>query len=289
MEGRPSMTQQVLCRLMTMQAFSISKHKERSANGGQIPEDHIYSKSTFDTYLDIGVHFAKYAEENYDCLWLDDTRPYVSNYLTQRMLDGISPWTLHRDASALAKLFRCTSADFGVKLPPRRRGDVTRYQNTTEEIAQFEKDCPLLAQALKECGLRRHELRLLLSVGDVRVDEKGNVRVMVRQGKGGRQREIYALGDAILRLAQQAEEEGREYICRTIPPHAPIHVFRHIFAQDTYAKFARPVHQIPKKDRYVCHGDMKGIVLDKRAMRSVSKALGHNRLGVVTHYLRDLF
>lgn len=201
------------------------------------------------------------------------------------MLDGISPWTLHRDTSALAKLFRCASTDFGVQMPPRRRGDVTRYQNTKEEIAQFEKYYPLLAQALKACGVRRHELRLLLSVGDVRVDEKGNIRVMVRQGKGGRQRDVYALGDAMLRLAQQAQAVGRKYIYRTIPPRAPIHAFRRIFAQNTYAKFARPVHQIPKKDRYVCRGDMKGIVLDRRAMRSVSKALGHNRLGVVTHYL----
>jgi hypothetical protein len=281
------MTQQVLCRLMTMQAFSTSKHKERAANGGQIPEDRIYSKSTFDTYLDIGVHFAKYAEENYGCLWLDDTQPYVSNYLTQRMLDGISPWTLHRDASALAKLFRCTSADFGVKLPPRRRRDVSRYHNVTEQMEQFEAEHPLLAQSCKESGVRAHELRNLLSAEDVYVDAKGNIRVFVRQGKGGRPREIYALGDAMLRLAQQAQAEGRKYICRTIPPHAPIHALRRIFAQNTYAKFARPVHQIPKKDRYVCRGDMKGIVLDKRAMRSVSKALGHNRLGVVTHYLRN--
>lgn len=287
MGNRPSMTHQVLMRLMRMQAFGVSKHAERIANGGQTHKDRIYSSSTFDTYLDVGVRFAKFAQENFGCRWLDEARPFVGAYLEQRMLDGISPWTLHRDASALAKLYQCTTADFGVKLPPRRRGDVTRYQNTKEEIAQFEKDYPLLAQALKECGVRRHELRLLLSVGDVRVDEKGNVRVMVRQGKGGRQRDVYALDDAMLRLAQQAQAEGRECICRTIPPHAPVHALRRIFAQDTYAKFARPVDQIPPKDRYVCRADMKGIVLDRRAMRSVSKALGHNRLGVVTHYLSN--
>jgi hypothetical protein len=279
------MTQQVLCRLMPMQAFSTSKHKERVANGGQIPDNRIYSKSTFDTYLDIGVHFAKYAEETFGCLWLDDTRPFVRAYLEQRMLDGISPWTLHRDASALAKLFRCTSADFGVKLPPRRRCDISRYRNINKQMKQFEAEHPALAEACKSCGVRRHELHNLLSAEDVRVDTKGNTRVLVRQGKGGRPRDIYALDDSMLRFSQQAQAGGRKYICRTIPPRAPIHAFRRIFAQRTYAKFARPVHQIPKKDRYVCHADMKGIVLDKRAMRSVSKALGHNRIGIVTHYL----
>ena len=58
------------------------------------------------------------------------------------------------------------------------------------------------------------------------------------------------------------------------------------FAQRLYDRLARPVHQIPRKDRYVCRADCKGCVYDKRAMRTVSKALGHNRLGVVTYYIR---
>lgn len=281
---RPSMTRQALDCLQGMQAFVASKHNERIANNGQTRKDRIYSKSTFDTYLDIGTHFAKYVQENYGCLALDEARPYVGAYLEQRMLDGISPWTLHRDASALAKLYQCTSADFGVKLPPRYRSDISRYHDIDEKMAAFEAEHPLLAKACKSCGLRRHELRAL-RVEDVYVDARGNIRVLVRQGKGGRRREVYALDDSILRLAQMAREQGRTYICRTVPPQAPLHGYRRIFAQRTYAKFARPECQIPKKDCYVCRGDMQGIVLDKRSMRSVSKALGHNRLGIVTHYL----
>lgn len=59
------------------------------------------------------------------------------------------------------------------------------------------------------------------------------------------------------------------------PQNAPVHRYRHIFAQ----RLARPVHQIPRKDRYICRAERKGYGYDKRAMRMVSKALGHNRLG----------
>ena len=281
---RPSMTRQALDCLQEMQAFVASKHNERIANNGQTRKDRIYSKSTFNTYLDIGTHFANWAKDNFGCKTLDDARPHVGAYLEQRMLDGISAWTLHRDASALAKLYQCNSADFGVKLPPRYRSEISRYHNITEKMAEFEAEHPLLARACKSCGLRRHELRAL-RVEDVYVDASGNIRVLVRQGKGGRRREVYALDDSILQLAQMAQEQGRTYICRTIPPRAPLHGYRRIFAQATYAKFARPINQIPAKDRYVCRGDMQGIVLDKRAMYSVSKALCHNRLGIVTHYL----
>lgn len=288
MSKRPSMVYQVLECLKKMQAFGVSKHAERAANGGQTRKDRIYSKSTFDTYLAICVHFAKFSQKHFGCRWLREARPYVAAYLRQRMQNGVSPWTLHRDASALAKLYQCTSADFGVKLPPRRRGDVSRYRNADEQVAAFRQNNPELAEACESCGLRRHELRLLTAAEDVRVDDGGHIRVAVRQGKGGRPREIYALGDAMLRLAQQAQAEGREYICHTIPPHAPIHILRQIFAQKTYKENARPVDQIPKQDRYICRGDMAGIILDRRALRTVSKALGHNRVGIVTHYLRRL-
>ena len=38
---------------------------------------------------------------------------------------------------------------------------------------------------------------------------------------------------------------------------------------------------------YVCRGDLKGVVYDRKAMEIASKALGHNRISVIAaHYIR---
>lgn len=160
-----------------------------------------------------------------------------------------------------------------------------RYEDVERKTADFEALYPELAQACKSCGLRVHELRQL-RVGDVSINGKGQCVVGVRRGKGGKRRYVIALDDTLLKCAERARQAGRGLVFRAIPKDAPVHWYRHVFAQRLYDRLARPVHQIPGKDRYVCHAERKGCVYDKRAMRTVSKALGHNRLGVVTYYIR---
>ena len=54
------------------------------------------------------------------------------------------------------------------------------------------------------------------------------------------------------------------------------------------SRYARPKDEISPAERYVCRRDCAGIVLDKRAMRIASEALGHSRINVIAgHYLRS--
>lgn len=110
--------------------------------------------------------------------------------------------------------------------------------------------------------------------------------IIVRKGKGGKPRYVIALDDSIMKFVEQAKQAGRVRVFSSIPSGAPVHWYRHIFAQRLYDMLARPVQDIPKEDRYVCRAERKGIVYDKKAMHVVSKALGHNRLGVVTWYIQ---
>jgi len=52
-------------------------------------------------------------------------------------------------------------------------------------------------------------------------------------------------------------------------------------------KHARPLDKIPKKERYCCRSDLKGVWYDKKAMLIASSALGHNRISIIAaHYIR---
>ena len=61
------------------------------------------------------------------------------------------------------------------------------------------------------------------------------------------------------------------------------HGYRREYAQAVYESIARSVAEIPRKDRYICRGDRKGVIYDKQY---VSRQLGHNRVSVIAvHYL----
>ena len=284
MGRRPSIKKQVVMYLMDMAAFGTSKHQDKLTNGGKPRRDRIYSSKTMSDYINCCEHFVVWARNCYGCKLLDEAFAYVDVYLQLRIDNNLSGWTIRQDACALAKLYQCCSTDFGVIFPSRRRADVKRYHDADRKAAEFEAAHADMAQVFMSCGLRVHESRDLLVV-DVYVDDTGKCIIFVRHGKGGKRRYVTALDNSILQFVVQARKSGRKRVFRYIPKGAPVHWYRHIFAQRLYHKLARPVHQIPKQDRYVCRAERKGIVYDKRAMRVVSKALGHNRLPVVTYYL----
>lgn len=59
------------------------------------------------------------------------------------------------------------------------------------------------------------------------------------------------------------------------------HAYRREYAQKKYEQLARSVEELPRKERYICRKDKKGVVYDKKAMRKVSNNLGHERISVI--------
>jgi integrase len=204
-----------------------------------------------------------------------------------RIEQKLSAWTIHKDASALAKLYQCSYLDFGVKLPRRERKN--RVKNRTNPLVndpEYESVVHAICEFCAATGLRRHEL-LALRGDDIILDKYGNPAILVRQGKGGKRRYVHPLNSFPFQLFLDALNNGARHrkLFDHIPSRIPTHFLRGEFARKLYSQYARPLDQIPPEDQYHCRKDMKDVILDKRAMHRVSKELGHNRICVVTLYL----
>lgn len=237
MTKRKSIVRQAVERLLSMAAFGDSKHADKIANDGKPAREKIYSSKTMDNYIDVAVRFVRWARKIHGCRMLEDARQFVPEYLSQRIEQGKSAWTVRLEASALAKLYGCGINDFGVVLPQRQRQDVTQHRQD-KWVGHFNPDKHKdLAAFGKSTGLRRHEMAAV-APEDVWRDEDGRVIVHVAQGKGGKERFVEALDDTPLVLARKAREEGRKRIFESIHKYAPIHEWRAEFARETYRRNA---------------------------------------------------
>lgn len=283
MAKRKSLIRQTQEALEALACYGQSKRQSKAANGGKAPGIHSYS--TMGNYIHAACQFARWAKETHRDRTLEAARAHVPEYLRQRIAAGKSPWTVARDAAALAKLYGTDSSSWGVELPKRERAGVTQHRNPDTIAGHFSpaRNADLLALA-RSCGLRRHELEALRPE-DIRQTEDGKTLVHVRQGKGGRSRTVEALDDTPARLAAAAAAAGRSRLLDSIPKRAPIHACRREYAQELYRRTARPPEDLPKQEQYRLRGDRAGEVLDRQAMAVVSGNLGHSRLDVVTHYL----
>ncbi len=80
-------------------------------------------------------------------------------------------------------------------------------------------------------------------------------------------------------------EKGK-VIFEKIPDKIDIHNYRAEFACVWYERLARLLESLAKNQKYYCKGDKKDKIYDKRAMMTVSKMLGHERVNVIaSNYL----
>lgn len=277
-KNKLSMVAQVKHTLDSKLAIGQSKHQAKKMG---IAQNHIYSWGTYKAYLNQGCKFAKWAKETYGCKTLEQARPYVDDYL-ERSKD-LSPYTQKLYASALAKVYSCSSKDFNIKTDTRHRADISRSRGERVRDKHFsEKRNIELVNFCRSTGLRRAELEKLR--GDQLIERDGKYFIGVI-GKGGRYRESPVINN-IDEVVSRMNAAGSEKVWNRVHNAADIHSYRGQYATSLYKSLARPRDEIPIKDRYCCRLDLKGVWYDKRAMLEVSRALGHNRISVIAgHYL----
>lgn len=278
---RKSLTRQIQEELESKLKIGESKFLAKKAGTAQ---EGIYSFKTFKTYMEQLNYFADYCKEKHGCRYLDECRKYANEYLQYRIDKGNSPYTLHLIRSALCKLYGDTYKNY-IPLPKRRRQDITRSRGEAVRDKHFsEKNHKDIIDFCKGSGLRRRELRNLKGT-DYFVKRNDTLYVTVK-GKGGKYREVPILDeyrDHVLKMMQSAEGG---FVFPDVPDAMDVHSYRAEFATAYYQRIARPVFRIPSRERYYCRGDRKGVILDKKAMLEVSRALGHNRVSVIAgHYL----
>ena len=262
-----------------------------------IDKQYVYSENTYRTYMREAKHFIEWVRENHpEARHLDECLPYVDEWLQAMINEGKSPYTITTRKSAMAKLFKVDYAAF-IGTPPRERAGITRSR------AQVEYDRHISAEKeaywgtiTAACGLRISELKRArgtdLREGTVTLADGTRQPcyvVHVPRGKGGKSRDVLLWGETpedTERIAAMFRDAGDERVFTTIPKAYDNHHYRAVYARRIYELYARPKKDLPVKERYIMRKDRAGEVLDRRAMRIVSRVLGHNRVDVVAeHYL----
>lgn len=264
----------------------------------------IYSWKTYENYLYHACRFARYCRSEYHARTVSDCRQYVADYLRKEG-ESKSAWTVKLEASALAKLYGCSTVDFQVTTSPRLRENITRSRGSKMRDRHFSegknKD---LVSFCRSTGLRRSELESLR--GNQLIYDNGKYYIHVR-GKGGRWRDAVVIGDvATVVNKMKNAKDGKVW------PHvhagADIHSYRSDYATALYrlcereydtcrqSRFWNPEHRCADGTRggwdqdaiYHLRGTYAGQWRDKLAMLICSRNLGHNRISVVAeHYIRD--
>ena len=264
--------------LLFLLCIGQSKHLAKKQG---IASDGIYSWNTYKSYLRKVCNFLKWAKERYGCRMLDEARQYVDEYLQSRIDLGYSPYTQKLIVCAIAKLYRCSTKDF-IPTQIRHRANISRSRQGKAIFSEEKNE--VFVDLCKSTGLRRHELRNLRPE-NLNFDEAtGEYKLINIKGKGGRVRECPILSDkAVERILNTPPGQN---VWSKIPSRADIHSYRAEYCKSIYNLHARPIDTIPIKERYYCRADMKGVVLDRKAMAIASQALGHNRISVIAgHYL----
>lgn len=280
MAKQKGLTKQIQDILDSKLKIGHSKFEDKKLG---ITDKHIYSWSTYRTYLKHGCYFAKWVRLTYGCKNLENARQYVDEYLQKRIDEKTSPYTQKLEASALAKIYGCSTEDF-IKTEVRHRSEITRSRGKKIRDKHFsEERNKEFVDFCKSTGLRRSELRQLRAE-QLTYDDSTKTYNLIVIGKGGRIRECPVLSDEAVRRIQNA---GTGLVWSKVPSGADIHSYRATYCTALYERYARSKEDIPKEDRYCCRGDLKGIWYDKRAMEIATKALGHNRISVIAgHYIR---
>lgn len=245
-------------------------------------QNYIYSYNTFHDYCDNAVDFGKWAHTEHHCKTVAEARKYVDEYLIMKEKQNYSAWSVKAYAAAIAKLYGCSTTEF-VKTKPRRRADIKRSRGPKVRDKHFNpenhKD---LVNFCLSTGLRRHEA-VKVRGSDLR--REGDHYVIKTQGKGGKVRTATISKD-VQHIVELMKAAGDNKLFSSIPEGADCHGYRRDYATQLYLEHVRPVEKIPKKDQYICRDDLKGLILDKRAMMIVSRTLGHGRIDVIAgHYI----
>lgn len=278
-KNKLSIIGQVQKELDSKLAIGRSKTADKRVAGAT--QNRIYSWGTYNSYLKQGCQFAKWVKEEHGVKDLEQARTYVNEYLQSR--SHLSAYTQKLDASALAKIYGCSTTEF-VQTGTRHRADITRSRG--EKIRDYhfsEQKNQGFVDFCKSTGLRRQEITELR--GNQLIERDGNYYIGVT-GKGGRYREAPII-NKVEYVVNRMQEAQNERVWQRVPAGADIHGYRSVYATTMYNSLAREREQIPKQDRYCCRNDLKGTWYDKQAMQVVTEALGHNRICVIAgHYLR---
>ncbi len=245
----------------------------------------IHAYESRNNYQKIIMRFINWVGEEHnvrDQVRLDERADELASlYLSERIAQGYSAWTLQTERSALRMFFQNRILAASVELPKRQRENIVRSRRPAVRDRHFQAANwqPFINFCLA-CGLRREELRDLY-VHDVFRNTDGELLVHVVKGKGGKDRKVPVFpGREQSVLGVTEGRSGDEKAFARLPSAMDIHAYRRRFAQELYEYHAQ--RPLPPRE-----GRLQSADFDRVAAEKVTKALGHGRLDIVFgHYIR---
>jgi integrase len=245
----------------------------------------VHSFQTRQNYQQIVMRFLDWCRETHnihDLTKLDERADELASlYLSERVEQSYSAWTLQTERAALRLFFQDRSLAAHVVLPQRKRENIVRSRLSVVRDKHFQpENWQSLIGFCLACGLRREELRDL-RVRDVYVRSSDqHLVVRVVRGKGGKWREVPVFPGReqdVLALVEGRDPD--DHVFTRLPSNADIHTYRRQFARDLYEYLSG--HSLPPAGERLDSSER-----DRDAALQVSRCLGHNRLDIVfSHYL----
>jgi len=271
-----ALKEQAYEKLVGMQAFGESK-KEAIRLGTD--KEKIFAFNTYKTYWKHCKYFLEYIRlEHPEITTLKKAKPYINEWLQQRVDQGLSAWTVQTEAKALGKLYGITPEDPDFFVAPKReRANIKRSRievvrdrhfSTTnnDELIRFcrgigarrvgmthmkGKDLMTLHQIKKVVtdlkgrdSLTSTEENRLSILNDAMLFENCNYFVYLKE-KGGRERISPIVGpdkDMIIKRFQQTAPD--EKVWHHVHSAADIHSYRADYAGEIYSMYARKIEEI---------------------------------------------
>lgn len=277
--------------------LTIGQNKHAAKAAGTYKE-HIYSWGTYRTYLQQCCQFVKWCKQqarqdgSRQPKTLEDCKQYVVRYMQHLQQQEYSAYTQKLVLSAFCKLYGeypVEGRPFGLpemQQQMRHRADITRSRDIVKRDKHFSEENNSDIVTFCCCtGLRRAELEQIRGID---LDVNSNNLYVYRGTKGGRARIVPVCGspEEVATVKRLATTAGDKKIFDHISSAMDVHHYRSMYCQRLYYQYARPINQIPQRDRYYCRNDRRGVIYDKKAMLQASRALGHNRISVIAgHYL----
>ena len=117
-KNKKSLKQQVDEELRSMLAIGQSKHADKATGETSAK---IYSYGTLKAYQQQCIAYAVYCKQVHKAKNLADCRQFVDEYLKMNIDKNMSPYTIKLKASALAKLFHCTTKEYNNSFQKKRK------------------------------------------------------------------------------------------------------------------------------------------------------------------------
>ena len=210
--------------------------------------------------------------------WID----LVNQYLKHCKKLGLSAPTQSTYKAALAKILGVSSTAF-IATDIRYRANKKNNRLKSNDDRMSAETNNRWFSIVSATGLRKNELKAI--TGDSlyqREDGRYYLKIIGKKHKtkGARDRWVPIITrnkDELERLVEEFKLAGKKRVFQ-VPSALKPHKYRAEYAKRLYLLVARDLKDIKnKKEKIFLRGELRGVVLDRKACLIVSRALGHNR------------